>query len=151
MRHNPGMKRLIPSLLVALAVQVASAQFSVDWFKVAGGGGAATGSAYAVVGTVGQTDPGQMTGGQFSFVGGFWSLLTTAPEPGAPVLTIAATTTNTILICWPSPSTGFELQENTDLRTGNWLVVPQTPTDNGTSKCVSVSPQGHNVFYRLAR
>ena len=49
--------------------------YSVDWFKVAGGGGTSTGDVYTVSGTFGQPDAGgPMGGGGFTVVGGFWSL-----------------------------------------------------------------------------
>lgn len=49
------------------------------------------------------------TGGNFSLTGGFWCLLSVMPTPGGPLLSIAFTATNTALISWPSPSTGFSL------------------------------------------
>jgi hypothetical protein len=68
----------------------------------------------------------------------------------APSLTIARTTTNTIAISWPSPSTGFTLQQNTNnIATPNWNDVLTTPTDNGTTKTVVVNPTAGDRFYRL--
>ena len=47
--------------------------YSIDWFKIAGGGGTSTGGLYQVSGTIGQHDAGPvMTNGQFSVTGGFW-------------------------------------------------------------------------------
>ena len=81
-------------------------------------------------------------------VGGFWSLFA-VQTPGAPRLTIRLTTTNTALVSWPLPSTGFTLQENADLRTTNWVAPPQTVFDNGTDKFIIVNPPAGNRFYRL--
>jgi uncharacterized delta-60 repeat protein len=68
-----------------------------------------------------------------------------------PSLTIARTTTNTVAISWPSPSTGFTLQQNTNgIATVNWSNVLTTPTDNGTKKTVIVNPPGGTRFYRLS-
>ena len=47
--------------------------YSIDWNKVAGGGGVSTGGVYTVTGTIGQPDAGAMTGGSYSLTGGFWS------------------------------------------------------------------------------
>jgi hypothetical protein len=47
-----------------------------------------------------------MKGGNFSLTGGFWSLFA-VQTPGAPLLTIRLTTTNTAIVSWPSPSTGW--------------------------------------------
>ena len=33
-------------------------QYSIDWYKIAGGGGTSTGGTYAVSGTIGQHDAG---------------------------------------------------------------------------------------------
>lgn len=68
-----------------------------------------------------------------------------------PSLTIAFTPPNTVAISWPSPSTGFTLQQNTnDIATTNWSNVLTTPTDNGTTKTVIVNPPSGTRFYRLS-
>ena len=65
---------------------------------------------YSLSGTIGQPDanPQPMTGGSYALVGGFWSLFA-VQTPGAPLLMIRLTTTNTAVVSWPSPSTGFTL------------------------------------------
>lgn len=145
------MRNLIPSAMVlcALTLSVQAQNYSIDWYKVAGGGGTSTGGVYSVSGTVGQPDAGTMTGGNYSLVGGFWSLIAVVPTAGAPVLSIRLTSTNTVLVTWPSPSTGFILQQNPDLRTANWVTAPQTPADDGTFKSIVVSPPLGNLFFRL--
>jgi len=133
----------------SLESAVHSQTYSIDWFSIDGGGGTSTGGVFAVSGTVGQPDAGApMTGGQYSLTGGFWSLLSAVPTPGAPLLTIARTTTNTVVVSWPSPSTGFTLQQNPDLSTTNWSSAGSV-TDNGTNKFVIVNPPAGNRFYRL--
>ena len=127
----------------------AHAQYSIDWYKVSGGGGTSTGGVYSVSGTIGQHDAGgPMTGGSYSLTGGFWALYA-VQTPGAPVLTIKLTTTNTAQIYWPSPSTGFNLQVNTNLATANWVTPAESVTDNGTIKYIIVNPPTGNRFYRL--
>ena len=147
------MKNLIPSAvaLFALVLSVQAQNYSIDWYKVAGGGGTSTGGVYSVSGTVGQPDAGAMTGGNYSLVGGFWSLIAVVPTPGAPVLSIRLTSTNTVLVTWPSPSTGYILQQNPDLRTANWVTAPETQSDDGTIKAVVVNPPAGNLFFRLKR
>ena len=122
---------------------------SIDWFTSNGGGGTSTGGAFAVDGTIGQPDANAqtLTGGTFSLAGGFWSLFA-VQTPGAPLLSIRLATANTIAVSWPSPSTGFILQQNDDLNTPNWVTAPQSVSDNGTSKFILVNPTG-NRFYRL--
>ena len=68
-----------------------------------------------------------------------------------PSLTIARTSTNTVAVSWPSPSTGFGLQQNTNgLGSVNWSNVVTTPNDSGTIKTVIVKPPAGSSFYRLS-
>src|SRR5688572_22677455 len=81
-----------PPFLVALllsAVCVQAQNFAIDWFTIDGGGGTSTGGAFAVSGTIGQPDASAqpLTGGNFSLMGGFWSL-SAVQTPGAPRLTV---------------------------------------------------------------
>jgi hypothetical protein len=64
-------------------------------------------------------------------------------------LTITRTTTNTVLVSWPSPSTGWNLQQNTNVNTTNWVTPPESVTDDGTAKSILVNPPAGNRFYRL--
>lgn len=101
---------------------------------------------------IGHPDAGALTGGNFSIAGGFWGLLTLVQTPNAPLLSIALTATNTAIISWPSPSTGFVLQQNTnDVASLNWSNVVTAPTDNGTIRYIIVNPPTGNRFYRLQR
>jgi hypothetical protein len=146
-------------LLVALLISAFSFQlsvfaqsYSIDWHKIAGGGGTSTGGVYQVNGAIGQPDASvtPMTGGNFSVTGGFWSLLSIVQTPGAPLLSISLTGTNSAIISWPSPSSGFVLQQNTDgLGTVNWSNVVQTPADNGTIRFIIADSSSGNRFFRL--
>ena len=83
------MKKII--LLLSLTIPVAglAQQYSVDWYKISGGGGTSTGGVYSVSGTIGQQDAsGPMTGGSYSLTGGFWALISVVQTPGAPNLII---------------------------------------------------------------
>ena len=71
------------------------------------------------------------------------------PTPGAPALTISITTTNTAMVSRPSPSTGWALQQNTDLATTNWVASP-APVENGVIKYIIVNPPAGNLFFRLS-
>jgi hypothetical protein len=67
-----------------------------------------------------------------------------------PLLKIERAAPNTVAISWPSPSTGFTLQQNTNsIATPNWSNVVTTPTDNGTTKTVSVNPAAGSRYFRL--
>ncbi|MBI3852787.1 MAG: hypothetical protein HY298_21240 [Verrucomicrobia bacterium] len=142
------MKNLL--LLASLLIPaIGFAQpYGIDWFKVAGGG-TSTGGVYAVSGTIGQPDVGNaLTGGNYSVTGGFWSLIAVVQMPGAPLLTIARSGAN-VIISWPSPSTGFYLQQNTNLATTNWTSFTGTVGDDGTTRSVTNSPPTGNKYFRL--
>src|SRR6476661_1860656 len=121
-----SLTRVLPLALVLLAcaampAAVHAQSYSIDWYTIDGGGGTSTGGVYSVSGTIGQPDAGgPMTGGNFTLSGGFWSLFA-VQTPGAPLLRIFLTSTNTAVVAWPAPSTGFVLQQNTNLVTTNWV------------------------------
>jgi hypothetical protein len=131
-------------------IQPSNAQpYSVEWFKVAGGGRASTGATYSVSGTIGQHEAGgPMAGGNFTLTGGFWVLHATQ-TPGAPILSIKFTSVNTAQVYWPSPSAGYSLQVNTNLVSPNWVTPAESVQDNGTIKFIIVNPLTGDRFYRL--
>ena len=135
---------------VGLTTAVSAQSYSIDWFTIDGGGGTSTGGVYSVSGTIGQPDAGKMSGGNYSIEGGFWGILAAVQTPGAPLLSIARTTTNTVAVFWPSPSTSYQLQQNTNsVSSVNWSNVLSAPTDDGTTRTVIVNPPTGNRFYRL--
>ncbi len=137
-------------LVLLLPAPTHAQTLSIDWFTIDGGGGTSTGGVYSVSGTVGQPDAGRMSGGNYAVDGGFWGLIAAVQAPGAPLLAISLTSTNTAMISWPSPSTGFSLQQNSNsVASVNWSNVITVPTDNGTIKYVIVNPPSGNRFYRL--
>jgi hypothetical protein len=87
-----------------------------------------------------------------STTGDFVTIKYSSVSPPAPSLTIARTPTNTVLISWPSPSTGFVLQQNTNrLGSVNWSNVTGTIQDNGTNRYIIVNPPAGSRFYRLVK
>jgi len=137
-------------LTFATCLRALGQSYSIDWFTI-DGGGTSTGGVYSVTGTIGQPDASQqaMTGGNYSLVGGFWSLIA-VQTPGAPLLSIFRTTTNTVAVSWPSPSTGWSLQQNTNsVSSLNWSNVTSGIQDDSTTKTLVVNPPTGNRFYRL--
>ena len=125
--------------------------YAIDWSTIDGGGGTSTGGVYSVSGTIGQPDASTttMTGGPFSLTGGFWAIYA-VQTPGAPLLAIFHTTTNTVAVTWPSPSTGWDLQQNTNsVSSVNWSNVTTAIQDDGSTKTLVVNPPTGNRFYRL--
>jgi hypothetical protein len=81
---------------VALVPSAALAQFSIGAFAISSGGGNSTAGTFSVTGTVGQLDAGQMSGGSFAVLGGFWNAAAVAPcyancdgNTSAPLLSAA--------------------------------------------------------------
>src|ERR1035437_2928049 len=136
--------------LLLLGVAGAGAQsYSVDWSSIDGGGGVSTGGVYSVSGTIGQPDAGTMSGGGYSVSGGFWGIVSAVQTPGAPVLRIAGTSTNTVVVGWPTGPIAFALQQSGDLNGTNWVNAGQSPVVVGGENKVIVVPLTGNRFYRL--
>ena len=87
----------------SLCLRASGQTYSVDWYKIAGGGGTSTGGTFTVSGTIGQHDAGvPMAGGKFSLTGGFWSLINVVQMPGVPKLIIVTNGPNSVKILWPA-------------------------------------------------
>ena len=125
--------------------------YSIDWSTTDGGGGTSTGGVYSVTGTIGQPDAGHMSGGNYSVEGGFWGVIAAVQTPGAPLLSVALTPTNTVLLSWPYPSTGFTLQKNGAVSATGWVGVTNLPQQVGQQWLLTVQPPPGNRFFRLLK
>jgi hypothetical protein len=142
------MKNILPNILAffLLALTAHSQSYSIDWYKVAGGGGSSTGGIYQVSGTIGQPDAGgPMTGGNYSLTGGFWSLYA-VQTPGAPLLTITYAG-NQAIVSWSPSATGWTLQTNSNLATGTWGNYLGPVVNNSAT----VTSKVGNLFFRLTQ
>jgi hypothetical protein len=141
---------LLTAILILTTPAWLQAQYAIDWWTLDGGGGTSSGGSYTLSGTIGQPDAGVLTGGPYTLSGGFWPGILIVPIPGGPTLTLTLSD-NLVTIAWPSPSTGFLLEQCDNLATLTWTPVPQTPTDNGSQKQVTVFAEAHTRFFRLAK
>jgi hypothetical protein len=151
MKQHPNLTmKLIASLTVASALLPAGNLFaqtySIDWFKIAGGGGTSTGGIYSVSGTLGQPHArGPMTNDPFSLTGGFWALPQLVQAPGAPTLYITSAAPGWTALWWtPVTGTNWVLQERTNLTLGAWTNSP-----SGAPNPVTVPATLPAKFYRL--
>jgi hypothetical protein len=138
-------------LLALVNPQSLSAQsYSIDWYTIDGGGYSASG-AYSITGTVGQPDAGSMRGGNFSLTGGFWSVVGVVQTETAPPLHIIYSTTNTVVVYWSLPDTGWRLQYTLNLSTSPivWTEIPPPYLANATSLYHLEPIPAGNKFYRL--
>ena len=123
--------------------------YSIDWYKIAGGGGTSTNGNYSVSGTIGQPDAsGAMSGGNYAVTGGYWALIQVVQTPGAPTLYISYAA-NSVTVYWQNVS-GWTLHQNSSLTTpAGWTLNSSWTTSNGTNYLQIVAPKG-NEFYRLS-
>jgi hypothetical protein len=145
------MKQIILCLSLLLAARSFAQPYSIDWYKIAGGGGTSTGGTYTVSGTIGQHDAGgPMTGGSYSLTGGFWALISVVQTPGLPDLAITFVNPNSVKVSWPDTGT-YTLQQNANLGGGTWTTSGYTiNTDSGTNS-ITITPPTGNLFFRLAK
>ena len=124
-------------------------QYSIDLHSISGGGGTCVGGSYQMTGTIGQPEAAKSsTGNNYTVTGGFWSMVSAVQSPGAPRLRVSQSGVNAIL-SWPSYATGYTLQQSSNLSSGNWSLVGLPPSDDGTTKRVTITlPQGI-LFFRL--
>jgi hypothetical protein len=136
--------------LVGLPFATNAQSYSIDWSKIAGGGGMSTGGTYQVSGTIGQPDATTqtLTGGNYSLTGGFWSLISVVQTAGAPTLYIGHSG-NGIIISWASSATGFALQQSSNLGANHWTASVYTISTNGATESITVTPPTGNLFFRL--
>ena len=149
-RRNGGMALAICFFLLPLAfgTRASGQSYSIDWYKVSGGGGGSIGATYQISGLIGQPDAGgAMAGGNYSLTGGFWSLIA-VQTLGAPLLTITQSG-NTVKVLWPYPSTGWTLQQNASLSSVNGWAASGMASNDGVNNYITVSPPTENLFFRL--
>lgn len=65
------------ALILVTGYSVCFAEYSIEWHTIDGGGGTSSGGQYTLTGTIGQADAGNLAGGQYEVLGGFW--------PGGPL------------------------------------------------------------------
>jgi hypothetical protein len=134
------------------AWNVTAQSYSIDWYKVAGGGGTSTGATYQVSGTIGQPEAGgAMSGGSYSLTGGFWSLISAVQTPGAPYLWVKRTETNTVYVWWAVCDPAWTLQACTNLLSSGSSWTTYTYQTNGPNCYHLEAPSAGRKFYRLTQ
>jgi hypothetical protein len=144
---------IIFGVLLIPACLRAQAQYSIDWFKLSGGGGTSTGGVYTVGGTIGQPDAGTLSGGNYTLQGGFWGMVSAIQTPGAPYLHLVHTN-GVVTVYWEKTAAGFVLDQAPTL-TGSpplWSQVPSSQYQTNAEHCfitVTAPLPSANRFYRL--
>src|ERR1700722_11433283 len=107
------MKKILLLIGLLLPMLGMAQSYTIDWYKIAGGGGLSTGGTYQVNGTIGQPDAsanGAMTGGAYSLTGGFWAIISVVQSAGVPNLVIVPNGANSVKVLWPDTGT-YVLQQ----------------------------------------
>ena len=148
------MKLCQQSLVLALALVAATgfAQYSIDWHIIADGGGTSTNGQYSLTGTIGQSDAGAMSGGNFTLQGGFWGVVAAVQTPDAPHLSIT-NAVGMVTVSWPLAADGWVLEQTNRLPTvaAPWPVVTAVHVTNATDIRVTLPATPGNQFFRLHR
>lgn len=146
------MKKDFASYWVILFVAVMSSRvnaqnYSMDWFTVDGGGGISSADVYTLSGTIGQPDAGAaLSGGDYSVVGGFWSLIAASNTQTGPVLTVTLAPEGRVRLAWMPNSPGYVLQETVQLTAPDWKNVADGTTNP------RLIPAGFSArYYRLRK
>ena len=145
------MKRPILFTAAALVLSGAAvAQYAINKSRIAGGGGTSTGGGYSLSGTFGQAEAGgPMTGGGYALTGGYWAAPVLIQGAGGPQMTIVKNPNQSVTVRWPSPSTGYVLQQSVNLTA--WSNSNLAVADDGTFRSVNFVPSGSRLYFRLAR
>jgi len=143
------MKKVILLLCLLIPTISFAQSYSIDWYKVAGGGGTSSGGNYSLSGTIGQPDAsGAMTGGNYSLTGGFWSIIAAVQTAGLPNLAIKYVSPDSVVVSWPATG-NYNLLQDANLVGGSWSTnTSSITTVNGTNS-VTITPPGGNLFFRL--
>ncbi len=150
LRASFGLRNSALGFLLALSAllyqpSTSFAQYAVNWYTIAGGGGTCTGGVYSISGTIGQpVAGGPTTNSQYSITTGFWVLPTAVQVTGAPTLTIVAAAPGQATISWAPATPGFVLQEATVLSPANWTNSP-----SGATNPIVVPATKPTIYYRL--
>lgn len=140
------------ALSLSIVAHRATAQYAtLGSASVGSGGGTSAGGVYSARSSVGQTAASQAaSGGPYSTISGFGALYL-LQSTNAPWLEIRRTATNTVLISWPSPSTGWALRQTTNVKTGTWVAPAEPVGDDGAVKFIVVNPPTGSRYYRLVK
>jgi len=138
------------SLLVAMlslaiffccAASCFAQNYRIDWFTIDGGGGTSAGGQYTLSGTIGQSDAGELTGGNYVLEGGFWGELFL--QTIAPRLYIERSGPN-VIISWSPDTPGFYLQESPIIGPASW-----GNSASGSSNPAMLPAAGASRFFQL--
>jgi len=136
-------------LTSAFCLQAWAQDYSIDWFKIAGGGGTSTNGQYSITGTIGQHDAGAtMSGGNYALTGGFWSLIAVVQTAGMPALSITRSGSS-VVVSWPNTA-ACTLQQNSNVAAPEgWATSGSSITCANGTNSITLTPAAGSLFFRL--
>ncbi|MFN7138344.1 MAG: hypothetical protein ACK4UN_03280 [Limisphaerales bacterium] len=124
--------------------------YAINWSRIASGGGTSSGGNFSVSGTIGQSDVGRITGGNFRIESGYWSVLSAVQMPGAPILSIKVMD-GTVYLTWPGDAPGYVVEQASAVDGEKWSSVAETPSLKDGMYAVTLLVTGGNQFFRLVK
>ena len=79
---------------------------------------------------------------RIGYIGGSGNDVVLTQLLGVPSLKIQRSGTTNVVLSWPTNVTGFTLESNTNLNTGNWTFAPPAPVVSGTNNVVTNAASG---------
>lgn len=150
--RSPAVGIVVSLLSLAGLAARGQTNYTVDWFSIDAGGGTSTSAVYSVTGTIGQPDAGAMSCGNYTLVGGFWSIVAAVQTPCAARLSVTRSNA-VVIVSWPNSAEVWNLEYATMLTgaTNAWTQFP-LPYQTNAMDCyiTEPSPSG-NRFYRLKK
>jgi DNA-binding beta-propeller fold protein YncE len=68
-----------------------------------------------------------------------------------PTLSISMSGPNSVLLAWPSASSGFLLQQSSSLAAGSWTTLTNIPSLSGSQFQIVLTPLTGSQFFRLVK
>jgi hypothetical protein len=147
---GPGLFKpftLLAALLLGLlANPLQGQQITIDWHKIAGGGGTSGDTHVSLSGTLGQYDASPpMTGGHFALTGGFW-----LPDVIFCSCSLSVTVTGgNVVVAWPCGMNGCILEATDELRSPQSATVWQPVSPQPADGIYTAPLTGNQRFFRL--
>lgn len=172
MKRRPFLALVVGLLLLAAglpggpdgaALAQTGGTYDLAWSTIDGGGATfSTGGTYSLGGTIGQPDPGQLSGGSYTLVGGFWSGATFDPMAVTLAGFWVEARGDTLVVCWETASEvdnlGFNLYRSDTGEPGSFVQLngglipgqaPGSPAGASYEWADSGAEAGHTYFYLL--
>ena len=138
---------LLLAACTAGGIGLKAQSYSIDWHKVAAGGGTSTNGQFTLSGTIGQSDAGEsMANARYRLAGGFWALPTLLQTPGAPTLHITSSSPGWVTLWWQATAPDYILQESANLAPPQWVL-----SGTGTNNPVTIPAMLPARMYRLIK